>query len=1070
MKFCFTIFFLFSLNTYAQDIADGRVISQTAQKPLAGATVRIKGTGQTVQTDVNGLFAIAINQDTVTLTVTHIGYVSKEVRYVKGKSDPLFVELESWYGDMEDVEVFSTGYQNIPKDRATGSFMLVDNQTLNRRISTNLMDRLEDVVPGLTFNRNRGSASKPFNIRGQSGIFSNSDPLIVIDNFPYEGDIDNINPNDVESISVLKDAAAASIWGARAGNGVIVITTKQGKRNQAPQVVFNSNVTIGDKPDLFYLPVMGTADFIDVERMLFDSGYYQTIERSIANAPITPVVELLIAARDNLIGQTEVDSQIEALKSIDVRNDIGKYFYRRSINQQYGLNVSGGGERHRYYLSAGYDKEERSLVMNDYSRITLNATNSFSFLKDRLDVKSNIFYTNSKESRDQDISFASDLGMVTGNMVTTYPYLRLVDDRGLPMPMIRDYRAGFVAEAEASGLLNWRFNPLEDLYLAENHSRAIDYRINTQVAYKIIPGLSVEALYQFGQTQSQRNNRRDIESYFTRNLINRYAQPREDGSFEYPIPLGDILDKSFGTANHHNVRGQLNYRLNHGDHDITALAGYELKDHHILGNSYRVYGYDNAHATVDKVDYVSLFPQYHNTFSQAVIPYNNSASDLTDRYISYYANTAYNFRGLYTLSASARLDRSNIFGVKANRQGVPLWSVGGAWLVSGEDFYSLEWLPMLKARATFGYNGNVDKSISAYTTARYYSSSQNVISEPWANIVNPPNPSLRWERFRMVNLGIDFSSRKSTVAGSIELYFKKGLDLIGDMTVPASRGVTSFRGNSANTESKGMDLNIQTWNVRRNFNWTSNFIVSYLEEKVTGYELESSTNAYVSSGDYGEYPLKGKPLYSIYSYRWGGLDGNTGNPQGYLNGEISQDYAKIMSSTTPQDLVYHGSARPSFSGAIRNSFSYGSFSLSGNISFRTGYYFRTNGVSYDNILTGQGYYNGGEYALRWQEPGDELYTNVPSMPSTRNINRDNLYRFSEALVEKGDHIRLQDLRLDYTLNKRAHPSIPVRVIQLYVYANNLGIIWKSTKNKLDPDFPLSMRPVRTISLGFKMDL
>lgn len=1070
MKFYFTILFFLSLNAYSQDIASGRVISQTAQTPLQGATISIKGTEHISQTDVNGHFSIAINQDTATLTVTHIGYVTREIVYIKGRSDPLLVGLESWNGEMEDVEVFSTGYQKIPKDRATGSFVTVDNRVLNRRTSTNLIDRLEDVVPGLTFNRNRGSASKPFNIRGQSGIFSNSAPLIVLDNFPYEGDIDNINPNDVESITVLKDAAAASIWGARAGNGVIVITTKEGKRNQPPQVIFNSNLTVGEKPDLFYLPVMGTADFIEVERMLFDSGYYQTAELSSSKTPLTPVVELLIAARDNLISQAEADFQIEALKDIDIRNDVEKYFYRRSINQQYGLNVSGGGDSHQYYLSAGYDKEERSLVMNDYSRITLNASNSFSFLKDKLDVKSNIFYTNSRESRDQDISFANDLGLVTGNRATTYPYLRIADNQGLPLTIIRDYRTGFVSEAEENGLLNWRFSPLEDLYLADDHSNVIDYRINTHMAYEIIPGLSVEVLYQFGQTQSQRNNRRDEESYFTRNLINRYAQPREDGSFEYPIPTGDILDKSFGIANHHNVRGQINYRLNHRSHDVTALAGYELKDYHTLRNSYRVYGYDNEHVTMGKVDYISLFSQYHYPVIRSAVPYNNSASDLTDRYISYYANTAYSFRSLYTLSASARLDRSNIFGVKTNQQGVPLWSVGGAWLISGENFYSMVRLPLLKVRATFGYSGNVDKSLSAYTTAQYYSSGLNVISQPWANVVNPPNPALRWERVKMVNMGIDFSSRKSTVTGSIDFYFKKGIDLIGDMTIPASRGLTSFRGNSANTESRGLDLNVQTRNATGKFGWTSNFIVNYLAEKVTGYELESSTSAYVSSGDYGEYPLMGKPLYSIYSYRWGGLDGSTGNPQGYLDGEISQDYAKIISSTTPHTLVHHGSARPLLSGAIRNSFSYGGFSLSGNISFRTGYYFRTNGVSYDNVLTGQGYYNGGEYALRWQKSGDELYNNVPSLPSSRNINRDNLYRFSEALIEKGDHIRLQDLRLDYILNKRAYSSLPVRAIQLYAYANNLGIIWKSTTSKLDPDYPLSMRPLRTISLGFKVNL
>lgn len=1071
MKFIYiTLFSLFYVShATGQHQITGKVIAESSKRPVAGATVEIKGTQYITQTRDDGVFILMSRLDTGTLVISSVGYIERQTRIPANTADTLFITLQEREQMLNEVEIVSTGYQELPRERATGSFELINNKLLNRRVSTNLIDRLEDITPGLVFNRNRNSASNPFSIRGQSGIFSNAQPLIVIDNFQYDGALENINPNDVESITVLKDAAAASIWGARAGNGVIVITTKKGKTSGQPVVSFNTNVTIGAKPDLYYLPVMRTSDFIEVEQMLFEQGYYQSAERSASKTPLSPVVELLIAKRDGLLDEAEADHQIESLRVLDIRNDLDRYFYRNGINQQYALNVSGGSTNYQYYLSAGYDRENRNLRGNSNDRITLNATNTFSLLKDHIQIKSNIYYTKGDITRDQNIPIVNDLGMVAGNRNTMYPYARLADDEGNPLSITRGYRAGFVAHAGESGLLDWQYRPLQDLRLADNHTGSTDYRLNTQLTYKILSGLSLDVLYQFGQTLLKGNNRQDVNSYFTRDLINRYSQRNPDGSLLHPIPMGDILSQSFSIATNHNVRGQLNYIYSQDKHDIAAIAGYELKDYNTTGNSYRIYGYDNEHATVDRVDYISTFPQYHNNRIRSAIPYGNSASDNTDRFISYFSNAAYTYNGLYTLSASARFDRSNLFGVRTNQQGVPLWSVGGAWSVSGESFYEADWLPMLKARATFGYNGNVDRSISAYTTALYYSSGWNLINAPWANVSNPPNPELRWERMKMVNIGVDFETKGSRLKGTLDLFWKRGIDLIGDMTFPASRGITSFRGNSASTKGSGFDLSLNSWNCKGVVEWRTDFLISYYRDRVTDYERESVTNAYVASADGGGYPLEGRPLYALYSYRWAGLDPGTGNPQGYLNNGISQDYNQILASTTPSELVYHGPARPTFSGALRNTFTYRRFSLSANVSFRLGYYFRKTGISYNEVLAGQGYYTGAEYPFRWQQPGDELITSVPSMPSARNVNRDNLYRYSEALVERGDHIRLQDLRFDYSFGDVLFPK-GGKNARLYMYANNLGVIWKSSDSDLDPDYPFSIPPVRTIAFGVQIDL
>ncbi len=206
----------------------------------------------------------------------------------------------------------------------------------------------------------------------------------------------------------------------------------------------------------------------------------------------------------------------------------------------------------------------------------------------------------------------------------------------------------------------------------------------------------------------------------------------------------------------------------------------------------------------------------------------------------------------------------------------------------------------------------------------------------------------------------------------------------------------------------------------------------------------------------------------MYSYKWAGLAPSTGDPQGYLNGQLSKDYTAIFAATTPDDLIYSGSARPTKFGALRNTFSFKQFSLSANINYRFSYFFRASGIVYNNVLTGQGYYYG-YYANRWKKEGDELFTSVPSLPSAVNANRDSFYNYSEATIEKGDNIRLQDIRLSYSLSKRTLRLLPFSRFQAYFYANNIGIIWKATKSNLDPDYPIAdYPPIRTIGAGLNI--
>lgn len=1066
------LFYMFLLLLYIIPVAaqqttreiSGKVISAEDRIALNGATIRIKNTNQTTLTDSSGNFRLKAGVTSLFLQVSHIGYQKADV-FVDANSKSLTIILEVLPAQLSEVMV-STGYQVIPAERATGSFVQIDNKLLNRRVSTNLLERLEDVTPGLLFNKAKSTGDKLISIRGQNTIYGNAGPLIVLDNFPYDGDISSINPNDVESISVLKDAAAASIWGSRAGNGVIVITTKKGRYNQGIKIGFNANTTIGEKPDLFYQPRMSSADFINVERQLFKKGFYLNAETGYNNPAITPVVELLIAQRDGQISAEQSNSQIANLANNDVRNDFSNYFYQKSINQQYALNLNGGNDIQRFYISGGYDNNRNDLVANGLARYTLNAGQSLSLLNKKLEVNTGFYYTKSNTTIDN--PGTNLIGLKTGSGVSLYPYASIVDAAGNPLAITHDYRQRFIQSAQQLGLLDWSYKPLEEISLGDKTQNSLDYRLNIGLNYKIRPYLSMAILYQYGQTITNGRNFQSLKTYYTRNLINNFTAVDSDGQLAYAIPRGSVLDLDNMTATSQSVRGQLNFDRHWLDkHSLTAIAGYELRDFHTVANSNRSYGYDDEHATALPVDYITLFPQYAIQGSSTAIPYNNSLTDLTDRNISYYANAAYTYLQRYTISGSARLDRSNLFGVKTNQQGVPLYSVGASWNIDKADFYKMQWLPYLRLRATYGYNGNINKRLSAFTTAQYLTG--NPINTVYAEVVNPPNPELRWERVRIVNIGLDFASKNNVISGTIEPYFKRGIDLIGDIPYAPSTGITTFRGNTANTQGKGIDITLNSQNLRGVLKWQTNFFFSHVTDKVIDYALKQPANFYTDYSDNEVYPLQGRPFYALYSYEWAGLDPQTGDPRGYLDGKISKDYTQILASATADNIIYHGPARPTSYGAIRNTFIFKQFSLSANISYRFGYYFRQPGISYSNVLSGQGYYEG-RYSERWQKPGDELATTIPSMPDVINNGRDSFYNYSSATVQKADNIRLQDINLSYEFNKNSFPGFPFGKLQVYLYANNVAILWKATKTHFDPDYPAANYvPVKTIAAGIKAD-
>ncbi len=1039
---------------------------------LSGASLHLLKSGRRAGTGRDGAFSLKVSVFPDTLVIGYTGYLTRKMALtLSDLSLDLRIQLTAATDSLEEV-VVNTGYQSLQKERVTGSFVQIDNQLLNRRVSTNILDRLDGVTSGLIFNRSNIS-DEPISIRGRSTLLggSSATPLVVIDNFPYEGDINNINPNDVESITVLKDAAAAAIWGARAGNGVIIITTKKGAYNRKMKIDFTTNFTFVNKPDLFYTHnYLNSADYIEIEKFLFGKGYYNSNLSNTSSWPaVSPVVDILAKEKAGQISNVDAAAAINLLAANDLRNDYAKYIYRSTLLQQYAINLRGGADKMSYTLSAGYDNNQNALIRNGYRRATLRSQITVNPIKN-LEISTGIIWIQShSDNHNQFIPGGSNTTYYSNTSL--YPYAKLADESGNPVRITKDYRSAFVDSTLQLGYLDWSYRPLEDINTADNTSRITDALIGSKINYQISNHLSGELQYQYERQIKMNRDFRNSQSYYTRNLINQYSQrDAATGQFDYPFPIGGILNMNSQEMVASNVRAQATYsRVLHQNHFITAVAGAEAREIKTTFYTQNLYGYDDESGTaVTNLDYKTQFKIFPSAISRTLPDPGGSLYATTNRYLSYYLTAGYHYQKKYSLSVSARKDGANIFGVKINDKITPLWSVGLGWNLDKEQFFKMPWLPQLKLRASYGFNGNVYNA-SAYLTAKY--SPSGLTGAQSAYISSPPNPDLRWEKVENRNLGIDFSTRKNVISGSIDLYRKKGVDLIETAPLAPSTGFSSYNGNAASTQTDGIDITINSRNIDRTFKWYTDFIFNSQQDKVI--EFDNRYSALSLANTYGSLiAVNGKSLFAIYSYPWAGLDPVNGDPQGLLNQQISKNYQALINM--PADsLVYHGSARPTLFGSLRNTFSYKQFSLSFNMIYKLGYYFRkkSTSINYADIVSSRAH---SDYSVRWTQPGDELTTNVPSLSYPSNTNRNNFYTYSEVLVEKGDHIRLQDIRLSYAPDMRQWKRSPFTNLQFYIYASNLGILWRANHSGIDPDyndnFYLNGYPApRTISIGCKAE-
>lgn len=1064
-------FLLFSNLVAAQEPhyrgADGRLLAGVIKNEndgdaIAGASITIGNSHASSGED--GRFEITIPRAEGSFQIRHVVYQTANVRF-DSTTTFLTILLKPATREIENVEVVSTGYQKIPKERTTGSFSSPDKVMLENRIQTNVVEKLEGITSGMVFNspgvRETGDENS-FNIRGLSSIYANTQPLIVVDNFPFEGGLNAINPNDVATITVLKDAAAASIWGVRAGNGVIVITTKAGNVRRRNEISATSNLTVMEKPALFYDPAyIVSSEYLELENLLYDKGYYNNALTSASFPVVSPYVAARYQNSLGLIDNASLDAMIREWKDRDVRDDALSALFRNELRQQHFISFKGGDDRHRYYLSSGYDQNSLEEMKSHEKRFTFLVNDSYK-LGSKWEINNSLSLTQGKQHRN--LTPAATWSAFKGGI---YPYASIGGDETI----VRGISPLYAADAVGRGFLDWSFIPAQELALNHHTSEmnTMTFRANPSITYSIWSGFKANVQYQYLGTTTTGINLADERSFYTRNEINRFSIIDDSGTvIGYNLPLGSIQANSDGRNHSHQLRGQLNYSLQKGIHQVDALLGMEARQQTSSINSYTYYGYDPQTGSMANVDNVTQFPL--NPAGNASIPSGNSVSKRWDRFRSYYTNVGYTMAGRYSVTASARIDQSNFFGVRSNQRSVPLWSAGVKWDIDREDFFHAKsWLSKWSLRMTYGWNGNLDRSTTAVTTFFQARNTAMLTNLPYVSISNYGNGSLRWEKVAVTNIGMDMTLLDGRVSLIADYFHKSGKDLMGDEVLPPSSGLTLFRGNYAAIKGNGLDIEVRARLIDRSFKWSTSMLISTARETVTEYSAEVDPSSLAGAG-LAVSPVVGKPVYSIFSLPWAGLDPLNGDPQGVDElGNISKDYNQLIYPDTYQELVYSGPARPTWFGGWRNTLSYRWVDLSFNFIYKFGYFVRRSGIDYGQLYSSGRMHR--DFQTRWQKPGDEVSTNVPSMPYPAEYARDVFYLRSESLVESGSHIRLQDISLGFNLSNEYLKWSAVKNIKVNLYANNIGLVWKKSALKFDPDYPAFGLPAkRSIALGITLTL
>lgn len=1052
----------------------GVVISSEDNMPLIGASVYIKaedlskdGNSPTITgviTDIDGKFNISVPEGVTRLFCSYVGHEVQELKLVPGKNQ---YEITLFPSAQVLDAVVVTGYQTVERRKLTAAVgkLNISDETIGAVKSID--QALAGQIAGLSVTSTSGAPGAPakIRIRGTSSLNGTQDPLWVLDGIPLEGtdvpqsnvlnDVSNIqqssiaglNPADIENITVLKDAAATAIYGARAANGVIVITTKKGKVGK-PVINFSSKFTYMPTLSTNRLNMLNSQEKVDLELELLRSNFAYGDNKG-GVSKIISGYGLTDAYKKGGWSALTPEAQTDISRLRNTETDWGDILFRDAFNQEYSLSLSGGNERVTYYTSIGYYQENGNVKGVGLDRLNIVAKTSYKV--NRMLKFGVSLFVNRRNNK----TYLTD----TYGLVNPVYYSRKANPYYQPFDANGNYVYDFDVQNNSDTDLG--FNIFEERKNTSNEETInalssifdAELRFNDKLKFTTQLGLQLD--------KASKEQIADKESFSMR-IIRKNSKYWDSASQsnKYFIPDGGVHKAYENTNSQITWKAMGEYRDSFNDiHELEVMVGTELRKTWYETLFSAGYGFDRQTLTTKPVvfpdeDRARQFPLHQKTYKE-------------NAYVSFFSTASYSLMNRYTFGGSIRFDGSDLFGVDKKYRYLPLYSVSGLWRLSNEPFMqgTRKWMDNLAFRVSYGIQGNIDKNTSPFLLGKYIV--DNILpggSEHMIDINSAPNKKLRWEKTQSVNVGLDFSVLNQALNLSVDYYYRKGTDLIGKQMLPLETGFVSTNINWASMVNKGVEVSLSTRNVAtKNFSWYTNLNFAYNNNKVL---REAIPEAQTIPG------REGYPVDAIFAIKTAGLD-EEGYPLFYdKEGEkvtLKELYClqdpfglgfTVNSDVTPAEersfYSYIGSQDTPYTGGLINTFSYKNWELTANLSFNLGGYVRTT-PSYNFINFDRGQNVNSDILDRWTP--ENTNGRLPALITSEKRadeyywydQKSEIYKNLDIWVKKLNYFRLQNLRLGYRLPEKMTKSLGMGSASVAIEGRNLLVFGSSYKNFLDPE-------------------
>ncbi|KFF09817.1 TonB-dependent receptor [Chryseobacterium soli] len=1043
-------------------------------------------------TDKNGKFILEIPADTKSVMVSYLGYESRIILINEDQThyNVTLMPVSSEVSDKNKIqEVIITGYQKIEKRKQTSAVSTVKMDNINQAGVASVDQMLAGQIAGVAVTPQTGSPGGPakIRIRGTASLSGPQDPLWVIDGLPLEGndvpnftDKDNIdqlqnfsiaglNPNDIEDVTILKDAAATAIYGARAANGVISITTKKGKKGNM-RVNFSADTFVTSRPDFDKLNLLNATEKVDLELMLAQrSDLTYRADKGEVMRILMKNGQLDAFRSGGLDGLNSLTrQQIDGLRNNNT--DWGKLLYRTAINKQYGLSLSGGSDRSDYYFSLGYYDEEGTTIGTGFKRYNLTLKNNYK-ISDKLNAGISIFGTQSERE-----SFVTDADA----SINPINYSRNANPYLTPYNADGSYRY----DQDIDGFEN-RYIPFNFLEERNNTSYTLknqSLKAIMDLEYKVAKDLKLTSQLGMQYDSNKTEKYAGQETYFTRKMREgtRYYK---DGAYRYFLPDGGVKQNWDNSFFQYNWKLQAAYSTKiNSVHEIDVMAGTEIRKTEDNTTLTRAFGYDE----ISRRSTAMVFPSSNFAAERKYETYREMPP-VVNAYASMFATASYTFAQKYTFFGSVRYDGTNLFGVNKKYKYLPIWAVSGSWLVTKENFMKdLTAISNLRLRASYGLQGNIDRNTSPFFIGEYYDTTilpgtkENII-----NVVSPPNDKLRWEKTTNVNLGLDLGLFQNRINLTADVYSRKGTDMISMKETPLETGFEYTMMNWGSLTNKGFELAVSTRNINNdNFKWTTT--INFAHNKSNVLSEQPRDNALLPSRE-------GLPVNAVFALKTAGLDEN-GNPMFWKGNEKikAEDFFKLFdvyADFLPGQLVdtklsnaelrnlftYVGDRDPKFTGGIINTFKVRNFDLTVSATVNL-----KQTVMRTPSYRGMDLDRGRNYTKDIYEAGSSL-PGITSSEMDSNPgwmankwfadNRSNAYSLLDVWAKEISYVRISSIRLGYTLPKEFTSPMGISSLRLSVEGRNLFVFSNGYKGYFDPETygNIYAQPIaKSVTLGFNI--